>query len=195
MKKIFLLLLLPTFLFAQKKEEIIKKLANFACECTKDKTEVSETTLGLCLLESVGKLSDKEKKTIGFTSGKESESIKSIAEDIGIQMAFVCPDVFSKLQTSDEVAEEEYEEEPALSFTGTFEIMTTNEFNTIVLINDAKEKKEFIWLFAFEGDSLLIKNKIAKGDKIEVEYAELEFFDAKSKTYKVYNEISYLKLL
>jgi hypothetical protein len=50
-------------------------------------------------------------------------------------------------------------------------------------------------LFSFEGDSLLIKNKIAKGDKIEIEYAELEFFDAKSKTYKVYNEISNLKLL
>ena len=40
-----------------------------------------------------------------------------------------------------------------------------------------------------------LKNKIAKGDKIEIEYAELEFFDAKSKTYKVYNEISNLKLL
>lgn len=194
MKKIFLLLLLPTVLFAQKKDEVIKKLANLACECTKEKTEVSETSLGLCLLESVGKLSDKEKKVIGFTSGKESDAIKKIAEEIGTQMAFVCPEVFTKLQ-SEETTEEEYDEEPALSFSGTFEVMTSNEFNTIVLVNDSKERKEFIWLFSFEGDSLLIKNKISKGDKIEVEYSELEFFDAKSKTYKVYNEISFLKLL
>lgn len=195
MKKIFLLLLLPTVLFAQKKDEVIKKLANLACECTKEKTEVSETSLGLCLLESVGKLTDKEKKVIGFTSGKESDAIKKIAEEIGTQMAFVCPEVFTKLQSEEATEEEEYEEEPALSFSGTFEVMTSNEFNTIVLINDAKERKEFIWLFPFEGDSLLIKNKISKGDKIEVEYSELEFFDAKSKTYKVYNEISFLKLL
>lgn len=195
MKKIFLLLLLPTVLFAQKKDEVIKKLANLACECTKEKTEVSETSLGLCLLESVGKLTDKEKKVIGFTSGKESDAIKKIAEEIGTQMAFVCPEVFTKLQSEEATEEEEYEEEPALSFSGTFEVMTSNEFNTIVLINDAKERKEFIWLFPFEGDSLLIKNKISKGDKIEVEYSELEFFDAKTKTYKVYNEISFLKLL
>ena len=110
-------------------------------------------------------------------------------------MAFVCPEVFTKLQSEEATEEEEYEEEPALSFSGTFEVMTSNEFNTIVLINDAKERKEFIWLFPFEGDSLLIKNKISKGDKIEVEYSELEFFDAKTKTYKVYNEISFLKLL
>jgi len=198
MKKILLLLsLLPTVLFAQKKEEVIKKLANLACECTKDKTEVTETALGLCLLESVGKLSDKEKKVIGFTSGNEAEAIGKIAEEIGTQMAFVCPEVFSKLQSEGEedATEEVVEDEPALSFTGTFEVMTSNEFNTLVLVNEAKERKEFIWLFAFEGDSLLIKNKISKGDKIEVEYSELEFFDAKSKTYKVYNEISYLKLL
>ncbi len=196
MKKILLLLLLlPTVLFAQKKEEVIKKLANLACECTKEKSEVTETALGLCLLESVGKLSDKEKKVIGFTSGNESEAIGKIAEEIGTQMAFVCPEVFSKLQSEGEATEEEVEEEPALFFTGSFEVMTSNEFNTIVLVNEAKERKEFIWLFSFEGDSLLIKNKIAKGDKIEVEYSELEFFDAKSKTYKVYNEISYLKLL
>jgi hypothetical protein len=196
MKKIYLLLLLPSLIFAQKKDEVVKKLANFACECIKDKPEVNETALGLCLLESIGKLSEKEKKTIGFTSGKEADAIKNIAEEIGTQMAFVCPEVFTKLQSDDEATDEEvYEDEPALSFTGTFEVMTSNEFNTIVLINEAKERKEFIWLFSFEGDSLLIKNKIAKGDKIEIEYAELEFFDAKSKTYKVYNEISNLKLL
>ena len=198
MKKIYLLLLLPSLIFAQKKDEVVKKLANFACECTKGKTEVTETVLGLCLLESIGKLSDKEKKTIGFTSGKEADAIKNVAEEIGTQMAFVCPDVFTKMQSLNEAEADEaeaYEDEPALSFTGTFEVMTSNEFNTIVLIIEAKERKEFIWSFWFEDDSLLIKNKIAKGDKIEIEYAELEFFDAKSKTYKVYNEISNLKLL
>jgi hypothetical protein len=65
----------------------------------------------------------------------------------------------------------------------------------LTIIDESNTKREFIWLFSFGGDSLFIKDKIIKGDKIEVFYVEQQFYDPKTKTYKIYNEITEVKLL
>jgi hypothetical protein len=125
-----------------------------------------------------------------------SASIEKVAESIGIKMAVTCPAVFSKMMSEDDAtAEEAATEIPNPVFSGTFESVTSNEFKTITIVSDSKEKKSFIWLFPFEGDSMFIKNKIGKGDKLEIEYREQEFFDSKSNSYKTYNEIASVKLL
>jgi len=200
MKKIILLLLFPVVMMAQKKEAIYKKLAALTCECSTNKgaEKLSETDLGLCIFEALNMLNDKEKKIIGYNPDKKSANIEKIAENVGVEMALICPKVFSNIiSEDDEVVTEEVVEDEIIesSHKGTFEVMTAVEFNTITITDETNTKREFIWLFSFEGDALLIKGKIVKGDKIEVFYREQEFFDPKTKTYKIYNEITEVKLL
>lgn len=199
MKKLLLLLLLPVVLIAQKKEAVYKKLAALTCECSTNKgaEKLSETDLGLCIFEALNMLNDKEKKVIGYNPDKKSANIEKIAENVGVEMALICPKVFSNILSEDQEVVEEVVEEEIIesSHKGTFEAMTAVEFNTITITDETNTKREFIWLFSFEGDALLIKGKIVKGDKIEVFYREQEFFDPKTKSYKIYNEITEVKLL
>lgn len=197
MKKITLLLLvIPFFMNAQKKEEIFRKLGNTSCECANKSQDVSTTSLGLCILSSLNLLTDKERKIIGYTGDDKMAALEKISESMGMEMASICPELFTKLESSkvtDTAATEE--EEEATYEVGTFDSIVANEFNTMFLVNEKNEKTAFIWLFTFDGDSLLIKNKIAKGDKLEVYYREQEFFDPKTNSYKKYNEITSVKLL
>ena len=196
MKKLLILLLaLPLGIVAQKKEAVYKKLATITCDCAskKDPNEITETDLGICIFESLDKLDEKEKKIIGYNPDKKMETIEKVAESVGIEMAVICPKVFSKLG-----AEEETTEEPPLVdtfVTGTLESITTNEFKTINVIDENSAKRSFIWLFSFDGDTLFIKNKVVKGDKLEIHYREQEFFDPKTNSYQKYNEIIEIKLL
>lgn len=198
MKKLLLLLLFPVVMMAQKKEAVYKKLAAFTCECATNKgtEKLTETELGFCIFESLGMLDEKERKIIGYNPDKKSASLERIAENVGVEMALLCPKVFANiLGEESEYVVEETEEIIASSHKGTFESMTAGEFNTIVITDESNTKRAFIWLFSFEGDSLFIKDKIVKGDKVEIFYTEQQFFDPKTKTYKIYNEITEVKLL
>lgn len=194
MKKLSLaLFLFSMYSVAQKKDVVFKKVATLTCECTSaKKTEnLSDTDFGFCLLGSLGKLTPKEQKIIGYGTGDKSEISDEIAESIGIEMALICPEIFSKMESD----EEEVEAESDLVFTGTFETTITNEFNTIKATDENKVTKDFIWLFPFDGDALLIKKKIIAGDKIEIRYREQSFFDPKTNEYRNYLEILEIKLL
>jgi hypothetical protein len=197
MKKLLVLLLFPILVMAQKKEDVYKKVAALTCECSTNKgtDKLTETDLGLCIFEALGMLSDKEKKIINYNPESKSKAIEKIAENVGVEMALICPKVFSKLMDDDQVVEKVVEEVISSSYKGTFDSIVSNGFNIITIIDESNTKREFIWLFSFEGDAMFIKGKIVKGDKIEIFYTEQSFFDPKTKTYKIYNEISEIKLL
>ncbi len=196
MKSVFVLFLMPFFLMAQKKDIVYKKLANLTCECAATK-EATDVNLGLCIFASINKLSDKEQKTVNVDSNDRMASIEKIAEKVGVEMAIICPDIFIKMANGEnaETASLADDAELDLFYTGTFEGMTNAEFSTIALIDGKKERHEFIWLFSFEGDNLFLKNKIVKGDSLEIHYRQQEFYDPKQKTYRIYNEITSVKLL
>lgn len=201
MKKFVLALLFPALLFAQKKNEIYKKLANLTCECAHNKSDKSEFGLGLCIFESLDKISQKEQKAIGYNPDKKVQTAKTAASNVGVEMALICPDIISSFsEPGSESIEEVLEDPPVVdttysTFKGSFEEIKTEEFNTIILMNESKEKIEFIWLFPFDNDALFIKGKITKGDTIEIEYREQSFFDPKKKEYRIYNEITEVTFL
>jgi hypothetical protein len=195
MKKVLLLLLFPVFVFAQKEQVIYEKLANQTCECinSKKNEKISQIELGLCVIGSLGKLSDKDKKIINYNS--EANSIDKVSEQVGMQMVSICPDVFTDMLQNEETSEVASDAEVTdTSSTGIFQSMVSNQFNTIIIMDSENQKREFIWLFPFEGDALFIKNKIIKGDKIEILYREQNFFDPKINDYRIYNEILKVKL-
>lgn len=196
MKSILFLLLLPVTLMAQKREVVYKKLAKSTCECITAK-EITDINLGICIFDAMNKLTEKERKTVNIDIDNKMASIEKIAEAVGLEMATICPDVFIKMakEETDGQAFITDDDELDLFYTGTFESMVTNEFNTIFLLDDKNEKQEFVWLFSFEGDNLFMKNKIVKGDKLEIHYRQQDFFDPKQKKYRIYNEITSIKLL
>ena len=187
------MLLLSIFSFGQKKADVYKKLANFTCECSKSKEsdKLTDTAVGLCIFESLNKISAKEQKLIGYNADKKAELKDEIAENIGTEMAFICPEVFSNLENQEGQSEEV---DTDLYFTGNYSATSSNQFNTIKVLDENKSQKDFIWLFPFDGDALLMK-KINVGEKIEVRYREQSFFDPKTNAYKIFNEILEIKLL
>lgn len=181
---------------AQKKEVVYKKLASSTCECVSTK-EITDINLGICIFDAMNKLNEKERKIVGVDIDNKMASVEKIAEAVGLEMATICPDVFIKM-AKDESGDETLvadEDELDLFYTGTFDSMVSNEFNTVFLMDDKNAKQEFIWLFSFEGDNLFTKNKIVKGDKLEIHYRQQDFFDPKQNKYRIYNEITSVKLL
>jgi hypothetical protein len=197
MKKTLLMFLFPVLVFAQKEEVIYKKLANQTCDCVKAKNteKISELELGICVIGSLGKLSEKEKKVIKYDTSSDS-SLDKVSEQVGMQMVSICPDVFSSMlqtESPEETAVEDVAQDPSIS--GVFQSITSNEFKTVIIFDENNQKKEYIWLYPFDGDVLLIKNKIVKGDKIKILYREQNFFDPKTNDYRIYNEILGIELL
>ncbi|WP_395043486.1 hypothetical protein [Flavobacterium sp.] len=199
MKKFTVFFLFFTIIsFAQKKEAVYKKLATTTCECAKAKGEekISDVSLGICIFQSLDKLDLKEQKIIGYNPEKKMETVEKVAENVGLEMALICPEIFANMQSEDEaVVEEVVEDTVDLLFTGNYDSMISNEFNTIRIIDENKVSKDFVWLFPYDGDTLFIKKKVDKGEKIEVRYREQEFFEAKSNSYKTFYEILEIKLL
>lgn len=193
-----LLLFFTAFSFAQKKEVVFKKLAESTCECSKAKGEatISDISLGLCIFQSLDKLTPKEQKVIGYNPEKKMETIEGVAENVGLEMALICPEIFANMSDGEEdAAVDSTAVEEDTFVVGTFDSMVSKEFVTIKIIDENKAVKDFIWLFPFDGDTLFIKKKVDKGEKIEVHYREQEFFDPKTNSYQKYNEITEIKLL
>jgi len=200
MKKLWALLLLIVFTVqAQKKEAVYKKLAQFTCDCAKKKdlSTVTELDLGLCIFSSLNQISDKEKKEIDYNPDDKTALSETLAENIGIEMAIICPDVMTAISEKNNFEEPQITEEETdvLSMKVTYVSRTTQEFITIEVLKDDNQKEHFIWLFPFTGDTLLIKDKIDKGDKLEVFYREQQFFDPKTHAYAIYKEIVEIRML
>ncbi len=192
------MLLFPFFLLGQKKEAVYKKLANLTCDCAKNKgkdKKLSESDLGICIFESLDKLDEKERKTINYDPDKKMESVEKIAESVGLEMAIICPSIISAMSEEEPPKVIEDQKTIANTIKGNIDSMLANDLKFIYIIDDNHLKKEFLWLDAFDGDSLFIKGKAAVGDTIEIQYVEKNYFDPKANSYRKYNVITSIKLL
>lgn len=201
MKKIVLgvlVIFMSTTVSAQKKEAVYKKIAEKSCDCAMKigAAKIGEAELGLCLFEGLNSLEAKDLKIIGVNPDKKMESLESIAEPIGIQMAMTCPQVFQGMMNQEESALQNNEaSKQTFTNSGVVEGLTANEFKSIKIKDASNTVQEFIWLTQFEGDSLLINGKVVKGDKVEIVFTEEQFFDVKTNAYKAFNIIKSIKLL
>jgi hypothetical protein len=200
MKKILFLLAVGTSMTvsAQKKDAVYKKIAEKSCDCAMKigAAKIGEAELGLCLFEGLNSLEAKDLKIIGVNPDKKMESLESIAEPIGIQMAMTCPQVFQGMMNQEESALQNNEaSKQTFTNSGVVEGLTANEFKSIKIKDASNTVQEFIWLTQFEGDSLLINGKVVKGDKVEIVFTEEQFFDVKTNAYKAFNIIKSIKLL
>ena len=118
-----------------------------------------------------------------------------IAKNVGVEMAIICPNYIKITKDEDPPVVDSTQAVEIKTIKGSIDSMVSNGLKFIYIIDDNHLKKEFLWLDAFEGDSLFIKGKAAIGDSIEIQYIETNYFDPKENIYRKYNVISSIKLL
>lgn len=194
--KTILLLIFTVFslnLTAQNDEQI-QKIAQSTCECLSEKNlegktqQEIEVQFGFCILGSVSKNKKEFDEMYGGKSIMEID-MEKFGEEIGLQLAGLCPDVFMNLDLGPD-EEESVELNVEL---GKIISIEKKQFNTINLeIGDGSVLK-FLWLWDFEGSDILIKNQ-CKNKWINIFYSSLLLYDAEKKSYVNYKVIERVEL-
>lgn len=183
MKNLTLLFLL-IISFVSHAQEDYKKLAQQTCDCVskKDLTNATkksiEMSLGLCLLEVI----QQNNIDIQIT---DAPAMRSFGEKVGIQMAPICPSVFSIL------AEEESTTK-IQTMTAIGKIKSIDDKNFLFVTLKEKEGKEiqFVWLRYFNGsDEFVSDPKKLVGKQVTIEYQNTECYLPKAKGYFAQKEI------
>lgn len=186
---LFVFTLFTNQLYSQTNEQL-QSMAQLTCECVngknldlKNRKEV-EMQLGLCLLEAAGK------NNINFDSG--TDSIKPMAEKVGIKMATICPAVFvSFANTGDDVQESSNTSEVS----GKIKSVELTELGTIVLKEDSGKEHRLLWISYFNGsDDFVSDPKKLINKSVTVSYEMTNIYFPKTKSYITSKLISGLKV-
>jgi hypothetical protein len=190
MKKLILaLLFVSTLAFAQ---EDYKGIAQETCDCIqkKDLSNASkksiEMALGLCMFEVL----QARKIEVEMTDG---EAMRKFGEKVGVQMAPICPDVFSKLMEESEVPPPP--PNPDESVTGVVKSVEEKEFLFITLKSTTNQEIRLVWLTEVEGaQDFLSDYKKLIGKKVTLTYRNVDLFNPKAKGYFGYKRLTKLEL-
>ena len=186
MKKFFLFLwlALPVKASAQ---DVYKLVAQETCDCITKKDLSSATkksielSLGLCMLESI------QKNNIDVEVS-DGVAMRGFGEKVGLQMAPLCPNVFSFL-TRDETEQREN----SLQFftvSGKIKSIDESDFLFLNLREESGKETRLIWLQYFKGsDDYIAEPRKIVGKKVSVKYQPIECYLPKAKGYYSYKQI------
>jgi len=195
MKKILLLALglISTEVWSQ--QTGMEKIALSTCECVSEKNmegktrEEIEMQFGFCLLGSV---SQHKKEFDEIYKGKSVMEIdmEKFGEEIGMNMAIVCPEILMQIDFG--VFDEEETLEISIEL-GKIKSIEKKQFNIVNLeVGDGSVLK-FLWLWDFEGSELLIKNQY-KNKWVNIYYYDYPLYDPDKKAYVNYKVIEGIEL-
>lgn len=180
------ILLLPLFTYAQ---EDFKGIAEETCACIQKKdlsaaTKKSiEVALGLCMFEVI------QARNIDVDIS-DGDAMRKFGEKVGMQMAPICPDIFTKVMDDDEQLQAAPTSE---TFSGIIKSIEEKEFLFVTLKDESGRDVRLVWLRHVEGaDEFLSDYKKLIGKKVTLLYQNFELFNAKG--YFGYKMLTALKL-
>lgn len=150
MRIFILLLLFSQISFAQKRDEIISKIAEETCTCVEKKKVLDNSksynqlkvNSGLCILESYQNLSSNLKSKLNFDF-KNSDDMKAFGVEVGLKMVKICPDFiygigeekksFDKEDAQNQINDDAVDEEEDSFVTGMVYKIKSNQFITFQL--------------------------------------------------------------
>lgn len=209
MRIFILLLLFSQISFAQKRDEIISKIAEETCTCVEKKKVLDNSksynqlkvNSGLCILESYQNLSSNLKSKLNFDF-KNSDDMKAFGVEVGLKMVKICPDFiygigeekksFDKEDAQNQINDDAVDEEEDSFVTGMVYKIKSNQFITFSIKETSGRTVEFILLENFNNAFLLTEDLLKPNDVVDVYYYESELFDAtvnKFITFKVITDI------
>lgn len=197
MKNIFTVLTLLFLFNYASSQEFIEKLAQETCTCLEGKStegltqSEKEIQIGVCMFQGIGKY---KKEFDAYKQDKEllDMDLEVFGEEVGIQMAMICPGLVMSYYDSTDL----YEPETAYSLEvelGKIKSIDKKQFNIVNLeIGDGSILK-FLWLWDFDGSEILTKNQY-KNKWINIFYSNLMLYDPEKKTYINYKVIEGVEL-
>lgn len=189
MKKLAAISLFFVVITSQAQDDIYKTIAKETCDCiakrnidAAKRAEV-EMALGLCMLESINA------HEIDIEVSDEAAMTK-FGEQVGMQMAPICPTVFKAFIESEEEVQPQ-----AVELTGTVKSIESGEFLYIIFKEDSGKEHKLLWFRYFPGsDDFKDNPKGLIGKKATVFYHDIECYFPKMKAYYNTKEIVELKL-
>ena len=210
LKKIILLLLVVVSAqaYSQKYLDIVaEKSCDCATKVTEDiKTQEGLLKFGMCIYDATMPYKKNFKKDHHINMDKfDEEQGRKLGTLVAVRMANFCPDFLVKLgQAYNEGNAEEavpaadtaaaYEEvavEPNPTATGTITKIEGTQFIAFTLKESNGTIATYYWLYAINSPEKFETTYLSKLNKAAtIEYFEQEFFDAKTKTYKLFRVIA-----
>lgn len=165
---------------AQDDEAIYKTLAEEACACIHTKMEGKaslgrkelEILVGLCMLEGISK----HKLDVSVS---DEGAMEKFGEKLGMQMAPICPEVFTSL------VEQEGDASPAdVELTGQVRTVEVGEFVYLVVKESSGKEHRLLWMEYFPGsDDYQDNPKKFTGKQVSLTYKLVESYSPKAKVY------------
>ncbi len=176
------------FAFAQ---EDFKGIAEETCACIqkKDLSNASkksiEVALSLCMFEVI----QARHIEVDMSDG---DAMRKFGEKVGMQMAPICPDIFTKLMEDAAPPQTATTNE---TVSGIIKSIEEKEFLFITLKDESNKEIRLVWLRHVAGaDEFLNDYKKLIGKKVTITYQIFELFNAQAKGYFGYKMITALTL-
>lgn len=182
---------------------LMDKLADEACTCISKKdvnsmnTEQLQMQLGFCIMEAVGNNAEAFQKQYGGVDPSDQEAMTKLGEQIGMKMAFKCPDVLMKMATVETTTATVPMPPAALEeLTGTVRSIDGDEVAQVTVVDEAGRTHKLLWIRYFEGSDRFI-NEPGKvvGSKVKVQFETIEAYSPKAKEYFGRKEIRGVEFL
>lgn len=173
-------------------EALLDKLADAACECISKKDTESmsnedlQMQLGFCIMEAVSANQAAFEKEYGALDPSDQSAMTKLGEQIGMKMAFKCPNIIMKL-AGQQPPQNMNVPAPAKAkgaISGSFEGVSGEDIATITIREANGRTQKFLWMGYFKGSDVLMENPGSlKGKSVTVEYETIEVYSPKAKEY------------
>lgn len=180
--------------------EQIKITADKICQCIEkipNDSKSRENSVNFCFatviltsMQEFGymdKVSGDEEK-LGQELGEKLG--KKIGAQLGVYLATNCPAFLQVINERKSLSQESTEE-------GILTAIESQDFTFVVLKDDDKNLRRFLWLTPFKNAALLENNfKAYKGKRVKIDYKTTEaFYNAKTNKYQKYKMIVNIEIL
>lgn len=184
-------------------QDVYEIMAKETCDCItkknidldKSSSQVIQAQLGGCMLTSYSAHKNEMKPEDRVEYG-DSEGMRKLGENVALKMLNSCPDIIMKLgnQYIDKKSKGDIIIDNNI-IKGQFLESKSNDFLTITVKDSSGRIYSFVLLTFFENSNLITDNLLKKDQKVEVEYVEQEFYDVKSKDFRLYKVLKGIKKL
>lgn len=178
-------------------QDLLDKLAEASCSCISQKSSDNlssdelQIQMGFCIMEAVGKYPEDFQKQYGNLDFTDQQAMTKLGEDIGMRMAFKCPDVLMKMAAVE--TETTVTTTTVSNISGTLRAIEGDDFSQLVVEDESGRKHKLLWLGYFNGSEQLIEDQSrAIGRRVNVSYETVECYSPKANDYINCKEIKAL---
>ncbi|MEO7311279.1 MAG: hypothetical protein ABIX01_12830 [Chitinophagaceae bacterium] len=206
MKKIILAIALVTAaptLYAQA-TPALDKVTKATCDCVaKQKDNIKNETdaqkiLSVCMMQSAGDKLPALQKELKLKSLNTPAEAQKLGQAVALKLSSECPaflDIMMRLQGNIQADNSKITSTEKSNFMGEIVAVETEGYTYIHIKNEAGRITKFLWLEYFKGSDAYKQNpKLLLGKKVEIQWQQIEIYNAKLNDYMDAKEIRELSL-